>query len=228
MGWLQGSWYWLAAKDQTLTPDQRLSRWVNIAAAGTILNSLGGGILGALFDYPWAGVAIGLALWFAFLFAIVMLRTRSQSKTGHVADDDSLPFPLPRPLPPDALSRGTLSELSFRLVDLIAPDQVMNQTNVRDKTFYKCTIHGPAILVPRDTRFDGNNRFINEPRSEHPQSMLYPMTPDRNRTWFSGTVAARDCVFRDCTFVDIGLLQYEPDMGRLRDHITGKGDVEIS
>jgi len=144
------------------------------------------------------------------------------------AQSDELPFPLPHPLPPDALTRHTLSKLSFRLVDLVDPEQVMNKTHVRDKTFYRCTIHGPAILIPLDTRFEGNNEFVNYPQSEHPQSMLYlyPQVPNRDRTWFSGTVVTRECVFRDCTFVDIGFMHYEPNLERLRNHIAGEGDIE--
>jgi hypothetical protein len=223
------SWlYWMAALDPTLTLDEKLSRLVNVGAAGAIVWSLGGGIVGWLFDYPWAGVGIGLALWVAILFAVVTLRKHPQSKAGRVVNEDSLPFPLPRPLPPDWPSRRTLFNLSFRLVDLIASDQVMNQTNVRDKTFYRCTIHGPAIMTPRSTRFIGNNDFYSGvPRHEYPDSMLYTLDPMRKQTWYSGTVGVEDCVFQECAFVDVGFLQDKPAILKLKHHITGKGDIEV-
>src|SRR5215217_9691729 len=78
MGWLRSLWHYLAASDPTLNADQKISRWVNIGAAGTLVTSVGGGILGSIFAYPWAGVAIGLALWFAALYAIAKLVPRSQ------------------------------------------------------------------------------------------------------------------------------------------------------
>lgn len=238
MGWLRRSRQLAAETDPVASWGERagklLWQFLLFIVGPSTVSGVVLGILAYLTTFSFLYAAtFGLA---AFAFAqlgLSLLAIRRAKRPASLQDrassigGDELPFPLPRPLPPDWPSIRTLSSLSFRLVDLIAPDQVLNQTNVRDKTFYKCTIHGPAILIPRDTRFDGDNKFINEPRAEHPQSMLYPMIPDRNRIWFSGTVATRDCEFRDCTFVDIGLMQYEPDIGRLRDHILGDGDVEI-
>jgi hypothetical protein len=113
-------------------------------------------------------------------------------------------------------------------VDLITPEQAMGETSVRDKTFYKCTIHGPAILTPRETRFVGGNEFFRKvPRHEHPDSLLYPLDPIRTRKWFIGTIGVRDCVFHDCTFVDVGFMQDEPAIVKLKHHMAGGGDVEI-
>jgi hypothetical protein len=240
MGWLRRSQQLARDTDPLFSWGERAWKAVLWIFGPSVLVGAPLTVLGWIVYNPLYGVLIGLG---AFAIAQAGLTfnaiRKSAAQRGPLAglgqaaltptptDDESLPFPLPRPLPPDWSSRRTLFNLSFRLVDLIAPDQVMNQTNVRDKTFYRCTIHGPAILIPRDTRFDGDNKFLNEPRTEHPQSMLYAMTPDQNRTWFSGTVSARDCVFRDCTFVDIGLMHYEPNIRRLRDHIVGEGDVKV-
>lgn len=224
----------LTTSDAVLSMGERVAGWIVSGGIGGILTTVGGTVIGWIAGNILYGLVIGMGLGMLVLMgaAVKAIRvaaagTETPSQTEPEADDSSLPFPLPRPLPSDWSSRRTLSNLSFRLVDLIAPGQVLNQTNVRDKTFYKCTIHGPAILIPRDTRFDGDNKFFNEPKSEHPQSMLYAMTPDLRRTWFSGTVASRDCVFRDCTFVDIGFMGYEPEISRLRGHVEGKGDVQI-
>ena len=61
MGRLGDLFYWLVAKDPALTLDDKLSRCVNVGAVGAVVWSLGGGIVGSILDYPWAGVAIGLA-----------------------------------------------------------------------------------------------------------------------------------------------------------------------
>ena len=104
----------------------------------------------------------------------------------------------------------------------------MNLTHVRDKTFYGCTVHGPVILTPQNTRFAGNNKFITGvPEREHTDSMLYPLDLVRAQTWYSGTVGVRNCMFRDCTFVDVGFMQDGPHIQKLRHHIDGGGDIEI-
>ena len=81
MGRVGDLWYWLAGKDPALTPDDKLSRWVNLGAAGAIVWSFGGGAIGALFNYPWAGVGIGLALWVGIVYVIASIANRTVLRT---------------------------------------------------------------------------------------------------------------------------------------------------
>ena len=189
----------------------------------------------------YLGVLVALAAW-ALLQMGLYARAAMQGMSGTApvptpvpqeigpqpeADNDSLPYPPPRPLPPDAKSRQHFPNLSFRLVELIPPEHAIGQTKVRAKTFYNCTLHGPAILSPTNTRFSGNNEFFNEPRSALPDSMLYEANVYRPRTYFVGIIGIEDCVFHDCTFVDIGFFHDSPVMQMLRDHIARKGDIDI-
>jgi hypothetical protein len=157
----------------------------------------------------------------AGVFGVVnrVLRQRASIKA-------ELPFPTPTPPPLDWRSRQTLFNHSFRLTDLISPEQTMKETAVKDKTFYKCTIHGPAILFPgRQTRFTGKSDFFDEPRSDGQEGMWYEVQP--GRTWFTGLVGTVECVFRDCTFVDVGFMAAPQELQKLRDHVAGEGDAEL-
>lgn len=200
----------------------------------TVLGAVAGVIVWVVSN-PYVALVVGMAVWIVvavFLLVVMSYRTRRAAfpnrTSGDVPDDHSLPFPLPRPLPPDWESKQTLFDESFRLVDLITPEQVMSQTKIRDKTFYKCVIHGPAMLMPsKETRFVGKSEFFDEPRPGVVESMWYQLEPVATPTWRTGVVGTERCVFRDCTFVDVGIMADGAQILKLRNHLAGGGDADI-
>lgn len=130
MGRIQGLWDYLAARDPALNADRRISRWVNIGAAGTIVNSVGGGIVGALLDYPWAGVAIGLALWFALLYAVVKLNPSSQLSTPSAASTEPKPeSATPQPASADDDSPAAGGRVFAPTVSQEVPSEAIERRN---------------------------------------------------------------------------------------------------
>jgi hypothetical protein len=141
---------------------------------------------------------------------------------------NSLPFRSPRRLlPPDEASKPYLADYSFRFVDLIGPEHAMNQTTIRDRTFYKCTIHGPAVMMPmKNSQFRGVTKFFNEPQILHPESLFYTI-PGSRPLWFAGVAGTEGCVFHDCTFVDVGFAGHPEAIEEIRKHVNGGGDAHI-
>lgn len=83
MGRLKGAWDWLLAKDLALNFDQRLQRWVNVAAAVGVVVTVVGWIVGWILDIPWsAGLLIGLVAWVVILNLFVAHGRRSQLGTS--------------------------------------------------------------------------------------------------------------------------------------------------
>lgn len=87
MGLLKRVWYWLLAKNPALTPDERLSRWLNVITVGTIVWSVGGGAIGLFLNHPWAGVGVGLAVWVGFLNLIAFIGKRTQPTAPPETED---------------------------------------------------------------------------------------------------------------------------------------------
>jgi len=57
--------------------------------------------------------------------------------------------------------------------------------------------------------------------------MWYEHEPLQASTWFTGVVGTERCVFRDCTFVDIGVMADPAQISKLKNHIAGGGDADI-
>jgi hypothetical protein len=57
--------------------------------------------------------------------------------------------------------------------------------------------------------------------------MWYELEPVRTRRWFTGVVGTNQCVFRDCMFVDIGIMADWAEISKLKNHIAGNGDADI-
>jgi hypothetical protein len=231
MGLWSRAWQWVKAADTTLS---LLDMALRAIGASTVLGAVAA-VIAWIVSNPYVALVVGMAVWIAVAVSLlVVMSYRAQSVaspnlgSADWPDDPSLPFPLPRPLPPDWSSKQTLFDLSFRLVDLITPEQIMSQSKIRDKTFYKCTIHGPAILMPgRETRFTGKSEVFDEPRPSQRESMWYEHEPLQASTWFTGVVGTERCVFRDCTFVDIGVMADPAQISKLKNHIAGGGDADI-
>jgi hypothetical protein len=148
---------------------------------------------------------------------------------GSEDEDGSLPYPPPRRLPPDAASEAHLKNLSFRLTDLLTPEQSVLGYAIRDRAFDNCTIHGPVMLMfTRESRSRlSGSVFVEESSPEWPDSMLYELESNRTRQWFGGVVVIERCVFRSCTFVDIGIMADGWAIQAFKDHIAGKGGANI-
>jgi hypothetical protein len=231
---------------------------LRIIGVSTVLSGLAG-VVAWIIANPYAALVAGLASWIAVaILMVVIMAKRGQSNVAVTsepevsstqptsqapaelqqeieAQNDSLPYPRPRPLPQGAQSRQHFPSFSFRLVDLVTPEQAMSQTAIRDKNFYKCVIHGPAVLAPMEnTRFVGETEFFDEPRPGQPDSMFYELEANRKleenqtRVWVTGVVGVQGCVFRDCTFVDIGVMAQASVIQQLKSHLDGNGEAHIT
>src|SRR5918993_1203464 len=164
MGLWSRAWQWVKAADTTLS---LLDMALRAIVASTVLGAVAG-LIAWIASNPYVALVVGMAVWIVvavFLLVVMSYRAKCFASpnlgSAYRSDDPSLPFPLPHPLPPDWESQRTLYNLSFRLIDLITPEQLMGQTTIRDKTFYRCTIHGPAIVMPgKQTRFTGKSVFF--------------------------------------------------------------------
>lgn len=231
MGLWSRAWRWVKAADTTLS---LLDMALRAIGASTVLGAVAGVVVWVVSN-PYIALVVGMAVWIVVaVFLLVLMSYRGQgaafpvSRAREEPDNGSSPYPRPRELPPGELSKPTLFNRSFRLVDLITPEQVMNQTHIRDKTFYRCTIHGPAILaVEKQTRFTGKSVFFDEPRPGERESMWHELEPVQGSIWLTGVVGTKGCVFRDCTFVDIGIMANSAQISKLKDHIAGKGEANI-
>lgn len=79
-----------------------------------------------------------------------------------------------------------------RLTELVDEDGILERF-----AFVRCTLKGPAVLVPLGhTAFMGN-------RFGDPEALLWEIPEDRERV--SGAIAAIDCTFEECEFTNVGL-----------------------
>jgi hypothetical protein len=191
MGRLRKAGRWLSTTDAGLSMAERIGGWIISGSIGGILSTAGGTVIGWLAGNIFYGLLIGMGVGYLVLMgaAVKAIRVagsdrREQPNAGVVESapeakpeiEASLPYARPRPLTPGQSSAAHLSDLSFRAVDLITPEQAMGQTIIRDKTFYRCTIHGPVLANPRDSRFVGTTKFYSAvPQHERPDDMLYSL-----------------------------------------------------
>jgi len=168
------------ASSADLTLGQQVAKWLLDGTIGAVVSFVLSGIVGWAAGYPVSGLGIGAILGMAIVVALSykavtvaisgeestqLRRLRTHPGMEGTANDAGLPFPPPRPTPLGWESRPTLFNESFRLVNLITAERVMSQTKIGDKTFYKCIIHGPAILIPStQTWFAGKSEFFDEPQ----------------------------------------------------------------
>ncbi len=86
-----------------------------------------------------------------------------------------------------------LSHRSFRIVDLVDNEDILE-----GRTFEDCTIYGPAILIPLNDNTFSHNTF-----EADPEALLWPIAEDRDR--ILGAIGLRRCTFLRCIFRRIGL-----------------------
>lgn len=76
------------------------------------------------------------------------------------------------------------------------------------------------------TQFVGETKFFDESHPGYPESLFYTIPAD-GPGWFSGVVGTEGCVFRDCTFVEVGIAGHPPTIHQVRGHLAGGGGVHI-
>lgn len=232
---------------------KRADAYRGTLAFALVLGGVGAGVgtaVGSLFEtFPWkVPVTIFLALLFYGLCRASYEESQEASEKVKSAKgerdewkgkyeelfakpdaEDSLPYPPPRKLPPESASKSHLVGESFRLTELLTPEESASGHAIQDRIFVNCTIHGPVILMPdRNSR----SRFIRSTFAEkdepgYPDSMFYELGSKRLPGWFSGVVGIERCVFRECTFVDIGIVADSKTLQEFKEHVTGKGDANI-
>lgn len=138
---------------------------------------------------------VGLLLGFAGVWALMALVT-------HRALAEKFPwlhawFPFADPAGvftrPEHLTAKYLSGHTFKITDLLPYGNV-----VQGRTFEDCTIHGPAILNV------GGVGHMHECTFDAPsKDAVYILTDNKQAL---GIIIMRDCSFKKCRFVDIGIL----------------------
>jgi hypothetical protein len=95
---------------------------------------------------------------------------------------------------PDWLSSASLSNRSFRLVDVPRDGQFLDR-----KTYKNCTIYGPAVVGFTGQGEFGRNNFPG------PGATVLWEVPDE---WLAnvGIMILRDCHITDCTLINIGVV----------------------
>lgn len=86
-----------------------------------------------------------------------------------------------------------LTHRSFRIVDLVEDDDI-----IEGRIFEDCTIYGPAVLAPLNDNTFSHNTF-----EADPAAFLWQVAEDRDRV--VGAIGLRRCIFRRCIFRRIGL-----------------------
>ncbi len=159
--------------------------------------------IGSVLAHPlgmWIPVAagFGLLMWINYRERSELSAPSMPSTTQPEPSDAAHSYPPPQKLPRDAASRTSLNGISFRLAEF----STHRDGTIRNITFENCTPHGPGILDPQGSTFIHTD-FITEPDYGYPESLFYLAV--RNREWYAGLIVVRNCVFRRCTFVEIGI-----------------------
>lgn len=102
----------------------------------------------------------------------------------------------------EQLRRPYVKGLAFRITDLCRDTNVIS-----DKVFEECDVAGPAILLPVGeadvfAHCSFNTGIKSEPDVQ-PDAYLWEIPNDQGAA--VGVVAIRNCVFRRCRFLNVGL-----------------------
>jgi hypothetical protein len=98
--------------------------------------------------------------------------------------------------------------LSFRISDLARQIPVID-----GRIFESCWLFGPAVLV-----FTGSVDLAVAIVGDRPEDMLFTLEPGHSIV--QGPIIVKDCVFRDCHFIGIGIMGQAEDIAQFRNILT--------
>ena len=84
------------------------------------------------------------------------------------------------------------------------------------------------MLFPgRRTRFE-NCKFVTEPNvTDNRDAMVYEIPPERTGAGYVGIIASIQCVFRGCTFVDVGVMGPSEQIRKVKEVMDGEGSITV-
>lgn len=102
---------------------------------------------------------------------------------------------------PDKLTAEHIQGLTFRLADLL----VVGSSTIKGRMFEDCDIYGPAVIFMVKNNAILFCRFPEVPNAES----LFITAP--RLTWVAGIVGIEACIFRHCTFHNVGFIATPED-----------------
>lgn len=162
---------------------------------GSTLSGVIGGMIGWLLINPYAGLVVGLLVWILIASGL-LVKISNDTKQNWVAvsqtENPPSRIPSPQELSPEMVTQSELRDLSFHIADL-----VREGNSIRNRTFERCTMHGPAMVAIFNSVLPGQT-YIGRPDELLWETDMHPKAK-------IGVILIENCVLRDCTFVGIGV-----------------------
>jgi len=95
-----------------------------------------------------------------------------------------------------------------RLAELVGSGTVLDGF-----TFVGCQVNGPAVILPRDCVFAGNNFG-----SPTPEALLWEIPLER--TEVVGVIEVTNCTFERCEFARVGIAGLPPVIDEFRESLA--------
>jgi hypothetical protein len=82
-------------------------------------------------------------------------------------------------------------------------------------TFVGCQVNGPAVILPRDSVFAGND--FDSPTQD---ALLWEISPERSEV--VGAIEVTNCTFERCRFAHVGVAGPPPVIAHFRASLAGE------
>jgi len=202
-----------------------------------------------LFDYPWAGVGIGLALWVAVVYVVASIGKRTQplasAEQGIVggrnaeADPAQLTYENEQlrkqdekatselSLPANVAVERRIANRDFRIHDLLK--LAGTDSTIEGKEFENCTIRGPATITttPPPRPPEKTRGSIATAQVFHPSTLYVEGDPDSvlqevpsGGATASGIIHLVGCSFKRVTFSSIAIAGNTDELDWWRENAT--------